>query len=123
MKPRSLGLMAAIVLVLASCSTPAAYEYEYQIINTRRACEPDYETWVQLYSVYTYPEGVMEQSEIEAAAAAASKIVTCTAGAVQGVIRERGAEGWRLVAFEALQPGAYDLGVEYIYRLVWERPQ
>jgi len=123
MKPRSLGLMAAIVLVLASCSTPAAYEYEYQIINTRRACEPDYETWLKLYEAITHPESVLDQSEMELAYAEASKIVTCTASAVQGVIAERGAEGWRLVAFEALQPGAYDLGVEYIYRLVWERPK
>lgn len=123
MKRTSLVLMAAVVLILAGCAGPVVYDYQYQLVNTRTACEPEYETWLTLYNAFTYPETVLEQSDIELAYAEATKIVECTAGAVQGVISQRGADGWKLITFEALQPGVYDLGVEYIYRLVWERPK
>ncbi len=132
MKYINLCLMSAFVLILASCSTPQTkseppkpviYEYEYEIINTRAVCEPDFQTWTRLYTAFAYPELVSDKSDKDKAYAEGAKIVECTAGILQSNISQRGADGWKLITFEALQPGTYDLGVEYSYRLVWERPK
>lgn len=127
MKHTKIFIMLALVLILTSCSTPQTtetvpYEYEYEILNTRANCEPDLETWTRLYSAFNNPELIEDKSEIDTAIADGAAIVECTVNILQSNLTQRGVDGWKLVAFEALLPGAYDLGVEYNFRLVWERP-
>lgn len=95
---------------------PATFEYEYEIVNTRATCEPDLATWAELLSLS------IGASDKEAAQKAAA-ILQCTQAQLQSRLSQRGEDGWRLVTFETLSPAEYDLGIEYTYRLVWEREQ
>lgn len=99
---------------------PISYQYEYEIVNTRTECEPDMETWLRLYTALNYGD-LASDVDMDEVYAEGAEIANCTAENVQDYISRRGENGWRLIAFEALQPQTYDLGVEYSYRMIWER--
>lgn len=137
MKTRHISIIVLLVLALAGCSSPSnqptpspkpvtpspkpvTYEYMYEIVDTRAACEPDIETWSELLWLSS---GYSDKEQADSAAQKAAAIVLCTESILQERLSQRGAENWKLVAFEALTPSQYDLGIEYTYRLVWERPK
>lgn len=98
---------------------PTLYEYSYEIANTRTACEPDIATWTELDQL-AYGL-ISDKTQADAAAQKAAVILQCTQTQLQTELTQRGADGWKLVTFETIAPAQYDLGIEYSYRLVWER--
>ena len=119
MKKISVILLALLAVLLAGCSSTSAYEYEYEIIDTHTACEPDLETWQQMLELF-YGES-QDKTSYDSAVEKAKSIVACNETELQAALATRGDEGWRLITFDTITPGQYDLGIEYTYRLVWER--
>ncbi len=124
-----LYLFSISILILVGCtsntssSVPVRYEYKYEIINTRDQCEPDLQTWTKIYmDLGGLGTGINKDAYAEGVKAV-SKLVECTGDVLQSHISQLGDAGWRLVSFEALPSTEYDFGVEYVYRLVWERPK
>jgi hypothetical protein len=99
-------------------ASPTLYDYEYEIVNTRPECEPSSGTVMRLY--LSLSGGGDDYTD---ALAETLLIVDCTASVLQSRISERGDSGWKMVAFEAFPTSDFDLGVEYSYRIVWERPK
>lgn len=119
MKKFTVLMLALVVILLAGCKSSPAYEYDYEIIDTHVACEPDLETWKQLLEL-SYGEST-DKATYDSAIEKAKVIVACNETELQAVLEQRGSEGWQLMTFETITPSQYDLGIEYTYRLVWER--
>ena len=132
MRASYIAIVALLVCTLASCSLgakqpasisatsqPTVYQYEYETVNTRADCGPDDQTFAGLlaYSLNPTPSGYDSIAQKVAA------IVSCTQNRLQDRLSQRGAVGWKLVAFEALTPTQSDFGIEYSYRLVWEKQE
>ena len=82
-----------------------------------------FEIFSCVYSSILYLSLRVGYEEFNKSVAEVLLISECASNLLQTLITERGNNGWKLVAFEAFPINEFDLGVEYSYRMIWERPK
>lgn len=121
--------------LLASCSSPTRlpipspaapiiYEYQYEVVNTRSDCEPDnlilLETDFRLLLIGISTE---RYEDYEEAASVLRQAVECTKSEIQTHLSGMGDNSWNIVSFETQPPIEGEVGIQFLYRIVWERPK
>lgn len=109
--------LLAIAFLLVACATPReeprAYEYQHEIFDAAEGCTIDKR--LRLNVSIDAPLNELEQAQL-------ATFMRCAADHIPEYLNSRGAEGWRLLSFEALPTPAGSFPTLH-YRLVWERPR
>jgi hypothetical protein len=97
------------------------YVYEFEYVNVRNQCEPDDDTWGTLYFFAAGWIDDIDDNEMMDAIEKAMGVNNCIRNELNNHMSGHGEDGWKLISIETMDPVEYDLGFEYVYRLVWER--
>lgn len=96
------------------------YTYQYEYISTRSQCgltDDEYYLVSLTNSIEGSPQEVYAESQ-----KIATRTFNCITESISTHLSNKSNEGWRLVSINNLQPSQIDLGFEFDYRLVWEKP-
>ena len=94
------------------------FEYVIEIVSAEREClltEQEYEALIMTIT------NLADKEQMELATQAASRANACTISKLQDELSRRGASGWRLIHIEPVDTAMARLGIQYEYKLIWER--